>query len=80
MAIMNRRNAMLGWAVWTTSKRLAAHKAKRAVPAPAPSKRRRALKAFAASAAVAAAAVAVKSRLRGSTEPSEPWPAETSEP
>jgi hypothetical protein len=29
---MNRRNAMLGWAVWQLAKRVAASKAKRAVP------------------------------------------------
>ncbi len=31
MSIINRRNAVLGWAVWTTAKRAAAMKAKRKV-------------------------------------------------
>ena len=30
MSIINRRNAILGWAVWTGSKRFATFKAKRA--------------------------------------------------
>ncbi len=30
MSIINRRNAILGWAVWTSSKRFATFKAKRA--------------------------------------------------
>ena len=32
MSIVNRRNAMIGWATWTTVKRVAAMKAKRAAP------------------------------------------------
>jgi hypothetical protein len=32
MSIVNRRNAMIGWVTWTTAKRLATMKAKRAVP------------------------------------------------
>jgi len=32
MSIVNRRNALIGWATWTTVKRVAAMKAKRAVP------------------------------------------------
>jgi hypothetical protein len=32
MSIVNRRNAIIGWATWTTVKRVAAMKAKRAVP------------------------------------------------
>jgi hypothetical protein len=33
MSIMNRRNAVLGWAVWKIATRVAKSKAKRAVPA-----------------------------------------------
>jgi hypothetical protein len=32
MSIVNRRNAVIGWATWTTVKRVAAMKARRAVP------------------------------------------------
>jgi hypothetical protein len=32
MSIVNRRNAVIGWATWTTLKGLAARKARRAVP------------------------------------------------
>ena len=31
MSILNRRNAVLGWAVWGTAKRAASYKAKRSV-------------------------------------------------
>jgi hypothetical protein len=31
MSIVNRRNAMLGWAAWTAAKQVAAHKARAAV-------------------------------------------------
>jgi len=31
MSILNRRNAVLGWAVWTTTKRMAARTAKKSV-------------------------------------------------
>ena len=30
MSIVNRRNAMLGWATWTVAKQVAAHKARSA--------------------------------------------------
>ncbi len=32
MGILNRRNAVMGWAVWKVGKRLAKRKAKSAVP------------------------------------------------
>ena len=32
MSIVNRRNAVLGWVVWETGKRVAKRKAKNAVP------------------------------------------------
>ncbi|MGE5272348.1 MAG: hypothetical protein ACM3QU_01055 [Verrucomicrobiota bacterium] len=32
MSIVNRRNAVIGWATWTTVKRVAALKARRAAP------------------------------------------------
>ena len=33
MSIVNRRNAMLGWATWTAAKQIAEHKARAAVHA-----------------------------------------------
>ncbi len=33
MSIINRRNAMLGWATWTAAKQIAAHKARAAAHA-----------------------------------------------
>jgi hypothetical protein len=33
MSIVNRRNAVLGWAVWNVTTRMAKSKAKRSVPA-----------------------------------------------
>ena len=33
MSIINRRNAMLGWATWTAAKQVAAHKARAAAHA-----------------------------------------------
>ena len=33
MSIVNRRNAILGWATWTVGKRVARRRAKAAVPA-----------------------------------------------
>ena len=38
MGIVNRRNAVLGWAVWRIATNVAKSKAKRAVPKPAASK------------------------------------------
>ena len=32
MSIINRRNAVLGWAVWTTAKRTASMKARKKMP------------------------------------------------
>ena len=32
MGIVNRRNAVMGWAVWEVGKRVAKHKAKAAAP------------------------------------------------
>ena len=40
MAIVNRRNAVLGWAVWNVGKRVARKKAKGAVPAVDPETKR----------------------------------------
>jgi hypothetical protein len=40
MAVVNRRNAMLGWAVWQVGKQVAKRKAKKSVSAEAGRKRR----------------------------------------
>jgi hypothetical protein len=40
MAILNRRNAVLGWTVWQIAKRVAKRKAKEAVPSIDADKRR----------------------------------------
>ena len=40
MGIVNRRNAMLGWAAWQVGKRVARRKAKSAVPAIDPESKR----------------------------------------
>ena len=41
MSMINRRNAMLGWAAWTAAKQVAAHKARSAVRAEEGSRRKR---------------------------------------
>jgi hypothetical protein len=40
MGIVNRRNAVLGWAVWSVGKRVAKRKAKGAVPTVDPETKR----------------------------------------
>jgi hypothetical protein len=40
MAILNKRNAILGWSIWQVTKRVAKQKAKAAVPGGDESKRR----------------------------------------
>jgi hypothetical protein len=51
MAIMNRRNAVLGWAVWEISKRVAKQKAKAVAPAVEADKKRPTKTAIVATAA-----------------------------
>ena len=41
MSIVNRRNAMLGWATWTAAKQVAAHKARSATRVEAGKARKR---------------------------------------
>jgi hypothetical protein len=67
MSIVNRRNAMVGWAVWTVGKQLAKRKAKAAVPAiDAKTKRpNRAAMALAAAVAVGGAMLFWRSRDGG---------------
>ncbi len=61
MAFFNRRNALLGWAVWKLGKRTAKKKAREAVPEP-PS---RSSAAFAAGVATFFGALAFWHRRRG---------------
>jgi hypothetical protein len=71
MSIINRRNAMVGWATWTLVKRTAAMKAKRAAPTSSDGSGSKGKKAVRAGAAVAAAAGLVlfwRAKKRDSTD------------
>ena len=71
MSIINRRNAMVGWATWTLLKRTAAMKAKRAAPKSSDDSGSKGKKAVRAGAAVAAAAGLVlfwRAKKRDSTD------------
>jgi hypothetical protein len=72
MSIVNRRNALIGWATWSVVKRAAAMKAKRAVPAPpernGSSKGKKAVKVGAILATAAGAAMVWKAKHRDSTD------------
>ena len=64
MTVLNRRNAMIGWAVWKLGKRAMKRKAKGAVPAIDSETKRPNKPAFAAAAAVATGALVFWSRRR----------------
>ena len=65
MTVLNRRNAMIGWAVWKLGKRAMKRKARAAVPTiDAETKRPNKSAAFAAAAAVAAGALVFWRRTR----------------
>jgi hypothetical protein len=69
MGIINRRNAVLGWAVWEVSKRAARVKARSSRTsgdAPAEGKKRRSHKAVVVATLAAAGGVLVFWRRRGS--------------
>ena len=71
MSMINRRNAMIGWATWTLVKKTASMKAKRAVPASAnggSSKGKKAVKAGAAAAAAAGVVLFWRAKKRDSTD------------
>jgi hypothetical protein len=72
MSIVNRRNALIGWATWSVVKRAAAMKAKRAVPPPlegnGSSKGKNAVKMGAILAAAGGLIVFWKARHRDSTD------------
>ena len=71
MSIVNKRNAVIGWATWATLKRLAAMKAKRAAP-PAPSrngsKGKKVVKVAAVAVAAGGALAFWKAKHRDSTD------------
>jgi hypothetical protein len=66
MNVVNRRNALLGWAVWEIAKRVALTKAKRAVPkVDTDSKRPKRAAAVAAALAAAGGAVVLWRKTQG---------------
>ena len=72
MAIMNRRNAVLGWAVWKIAQNVAKTKAKRAVPKAGGDRPRWAKRAAALAlgfAATTGAAIAVRKALSDDDAP-----------
>ncbi len=71
MSIVNRRNAMIGWATWTTAKRVAAMKAKRAAPgreSKAPKGKKKAVKVVAVVVAAGGALAFWKAKHRDATD------------
>jgi hypothetical protein len=68
MNIVNRRNALLGWAVWTVAKGVAKRKAKSAVPASNGHGTWQKKVAVGAAAGAALAGAAVLLRKRGSDD------------
>jgi hypothetical protein len=71
VSIINRRNAVIGWATWTTVKRVAAMKARRAVPSPAGEEsagKKKAVKVVAVVVTAAGALVFWRKRHRDATD------------
>ena len=68
MGIVNRRNAMLGWAAWQIGKRVAKRKAKTAVPTVDSESKRPNKPALAAVAAALVGGLVFWKRQRGSGE------------
>jgi hypothetical protein len=73
MGIVNRRNAVMGWAVWQVGKRVARQKAKSAVPKVDTEKKRPNKTAVAAGLA-ALAGVLLLWRKKGNEQPPEAEP------
>ena len=73
MGIVNRRNAVMGWAVWQVGKRVAAQKAKSAVPK-IDSEKKRPNKAAVAAGVAAVAGLLIFLRKKGDEQPPEPEP------
>jgi hypothetical protein len=70
MSVLNRRNAVLGWAVWTVSKSAAKRKAKSAAPSRANGSMRPNKSAIAAALATAGGAVWYWRRRSGASDES----------
>ena len=70
MGVLNKRNAVFGWAVWEVGKRAAKIKAKSSVRGHADGSRRPNKSAVAAMLAAAGGTVWFWRRRRGDTEPS----------
>jgi hypothetical protein len=70
MSVVNRRNAILGWAVWNASKTMAKRKAKSAVPSRDDDSRVPKKSAVAAAVAAAGGAVWFLRRRSGSSDES----------
>ena len=75
MSIVNRRNAVIGWATWTTVKRVAQMKARRAVPSQnrggSKEGKKRAAKVVAVVVAAGGALAVWKAKKRGGGEEEE---------
>jgi hypothetical protein len=70
MAVLNKRNAVFGWAVWGVTKRVARRKAKQAVPRVDPeSKRLNKPATFLAAVAAAGGALLFWRKKRSGDEP-----------
>lgn len=76
MGIVNRRNAVMGWAVWQVGKRVAQQKAKAAVPTVDREKKRPNKTAIAAGVAAVAGLVIFWRKKGGDGQPPEPPPPE----
>jgi hypothetical protein len=70
MAIVNKRNAILGWSVWQVGKRVAKRKAKQAVPGRVDDTKRPNKGAIASALAAAGGALWFWRRRRGDDEAS----------
>jgi hypothetical protein len=79
MGIVNRRNAVMGWAVWQVGKRVARQKAKSAVPTVDTEKKRPNKTAIAAGIA-AVAGLLLLWRKKGNEQPAEPEAEQRVEP
>jgi hypothetical protein len=71
MGIVNRRNAVMGWAIWQVGKRVAQQKAKSAVPK-VDTERKRPNKAAVAAGIAAVAGVLLFWRKKAGEQPPEP--------
>ncbi len=69
MSIVNRRNAVLGWAVWNVGKRVARRKAKAAVPTVDPETKRPNASAIVAALAAVGGALMFWRKSRGEASP-----------